>query len=288
MILTYEAIRTMDDLLSVADAMERDSAERYRGFASRLRKQGDADLAAEFETLAALEDRHVGQVAARARTTLGRTARPLPADWRLPSFSEEEARGALLDPYHALAFAVRNEERAFSFYTYIAAAADDQALRALAEDLARDELDHASLLRRLRRRAFHQERPVNVEIPKSVERLRDLVRQWEKRSARAHAALADRLELSGQPGEAGVFRRLASEEEAAAADAPVAEAPSLSSAAEGLRLIEECFDRLALIGERAKDEPVVAEAQRLAAQMVARLALAGEALAPSLAGAHSA
>jgi rubrerythrin len=259
--------------------MERESADRYRGFAARLRKQGDMDLAAELETLAALEDRHVGEVAARARSALGRPRSPLSVGWRLPQgFDEEEVRGALLNAYQALAFAVRNEERAFAFYTYVAAAADDQAVRVLAEDLARDELDHASRLRRLRRRAFHQDRPVNMEIPTSVERLRALARQWEKAATAAHAGLADRLERAGRREEADIFRRLATEEEAAAGDTPAAQAHLLSSADDGLRVIEETFDRLTLIGERAKDEQVVAEAQRLAEGMISRLALVGQAL----------
>jgi rubrerythrin len=279
MAVPYETVRSVKDLLAVANAMERDSADRYRGFAARLRKQGDTALAGQFEALAELEDRHVGEVAARARSSLGRSGSPLPAGWRLPQrFDDEEARGALMNAYQALAFAVRNEERAFAFYTYVAAAAHDQAVRALAEDLARDELDHASRLRRLRRRAFHQNRPVNLEIPTSVERLGVLVRQWEKTAAASHAVLADRLERAGRREEADIFQRLATEEEAAAADAPVTEACSLSSANEGLRLIEETFDRLALIAERAKNELVVVEAQRLAENIIARLALIGEAL----------
>ena len=277
--LTPELVKSVEELLSVAEAMERESANRYRSLAARLRKQGDAAVAAEFDTLAELEDRHVGAVSERARSALGHSAGRMPAGWRLPpTFGEEEAQGALLNPYQALAFAVRNEERAFAFYTYVAAAADNQAVRALAEDLARDELEHASRLRRLRRRAFHQDRPVSTEIPGSLEGLRALVRQWERGAATAHSGLADRLELAGQRHEADIFRRLAKEEAAAAADAPVAEAQSLANVLEGLRLLEANFDRLASIGERAKDERVVAEAQRLAERMVARLALAGGAL----------
>jgi rubrerythrin len=186
-------------------------------------------------------------------------------------------RGALLNPYQALAFAVRNEERAFAFYTYVAAGADDQAVRMLAEDLARDELDHASRLRRFRRRAFHRNRPVNLKIPETLEELRTLARRWETSAATAHARLADHLEHVGRRDEADIFRRVA-EEEATAGEIANAEAPSLTSALEGLRLLETNFDQLASIGEHAKDELVVAEAQRLAEKMVARLAFAGGAL----------
>lgn len=274
-----EMIKSTEDLLSIADAMERESAARYRALAAHVRRQGEAVVAAEFEALAALEDRHVDELEVRVRSALGRPPRPAPEGRAVATaFDDEEARRAMTSGYQALAFAVRNEERAFAFYTYVAAAADNEAVRALAEDLARDELDHASRLRRLRRKAFHLESPVGVEIPGSVEALRDLVRRWEKRGATAHAGLADRLERAGQGKEADVFRRLSGEEEAAAADAPLVEFPMLASVAAGLRLLEETFDRLALIGERSKDERVVAEAQRLAQRLVARLALAGQAL----------
>ena len=46
-----------------------------------------------------------------------------------------------------------------------------------------------------------------------------------------------------------------------------------AAAADGLRLLEAAFDRYALIGERASGESVLIEAQRLAAEIVTRLAL---------------
>ncbi len=49
----------------------------------------------------------------------------------------------------------------------------------------------------------------------------------------------------------------------------------LRNAADGRHLLEEAFDRFALIGERLKDEEVVAEEQRFSATMIARLALSG-------------
>ena len=54
-----------------------------------------------------------------------------------------------------------------------------------------------------------------------------------------------------------------------------------------MRLLEEGFDRYALIGERAADERVVAEAQRLAADVVARLALASGTRRNALLGASA-
>ncbi len=275
-----------DDLLAVAAALEREAAARYRALSARMLRQGDAALAAQFDGLAAMEDRHAGDVAARSEALLGHAPSVRGAGWELPpTYDEEEARGATLSPYQALAFAVRNEERAFVFYAYVAAEAEDPGVHALAEALARDELEHAALLRRHRRRAFHSARPVAVEIPSTVEELRATARGWDSQAAAAHAALAQALDVAGEAEDAAIFRRLAAQEEKSAAGATGAAVPGLRSAADGLRLLEEAFDRLALIGERSNNEDVVAEAQRLAGETVARLALAGGARGNALLGA---
>ena len=242
-------------------------------------------MAAQFDVLAGMEDRHVRQVAERAQSLLGGARETLSVAWEsLPNFDDDEARGATLSAYQALAFAVRNEERAFVFYTYVAAETKSPAVRALAEDLARDELEHASILRRHRRLAFHSNRPAAAEIPESVEMLRESARQWDGAAAVAHAVLAKALDDAGEIEDAAVFRRLAADEEKAAGGAIGAALPTLRSSAGGLRLLEDGFDRYALIGERSNDEQVVAEAQRLAGEMVARLAMAGGARSNMLIG----
>jgi rubrerythrin len=275
-----------DELLAVAVAMEREAAARYRALSARMARQGDAAMAAQFNVLAGMEDRHAGDVAERGQALLGRPPALRSAGWELPpNYDEEEARGATLGAYQALAFAVRNEERAFVFYTYVAAEAEDAELRTLAEELARDELEHATLLRRHRRRAFHSERPVAAEMPNSVDELRSAAQRWDGEAAAAHAALARALDDAGETEDAAIFRRLAAQEEKAVVGEAGAAIPRLRSAADGLRLLEEGFDRYALIGEKSNNEQVVAEAQRLAAEMVARLALAGGARSNTLLGA---
>jgi rubrerythrin len=274
-----------DALLAVAAALEREAAARYRALSNRMARQGDAAMAAQFDSLAGMEDAHAAGVAKRSHELLGHAPAIRGAGWELPpTYDEEEARGATLSPYQALAFAVRNEERAFVFYTYVAAEAEDPAVHALAEELARDELEHAALLRRHRRRAFRSERTVAVEIPQSVEDLRAAAQGWDSQAAAAHAALASALDDAGETEDAAIFRRLAAQEEKTAAGATGAAIPKLRSAADGLRLLDEAFDRLALIGERSNNEDVVAEAQRLAGETIARLALAGGARSNTLLG----
>ena len=202
-----------------------------------------------------------------------------------PAYDEDEARGAELSAYQALAFAVRNEERAFAFYSYVAAEAENAEIRALAEDFARDELQHAALLRQYRRRAFHEHRPAKIETPQNIDE-----------SARAGAALGrgngrrpcracpTRSAPSENHPTPRIFRRLAEEEHQSAEGAAAVTVLKLRGAVDGLRTLEECFDRYASIAEHASDEAVVAEAQKLAGQIVARLALAGGARSNALFG----
>jgi rubrerythrin len=281
-------IGSRDDLLALAGALEQESAVRYRALSARMRHLGDAPLAAQFATLAEIEDRHAVHVAERSRALLGRAPDPAPVGWELPAGHDaQEAAGATLSAYQALAFAVRNEERAFAFYTYVAAEAVDPDIRALAEDLARDELRHAAQLRHHRRRAFHADRPEAVERPETVDALQALARRWDAEAAAAHTALAAALDAAGEADDATIFRRLAAQEADTARGAVAAAVPALRNAADGLRLVEAGFDRYALIGERADDEQVLAEAQRLAGDMLARLALAGGARRNALLGARA-
>jgi rubrerythrin len=269
-------VESADDLMAVAEALEHEAAARYRALAARMARQGDEELAAQFEALAHMEDRHAGQIGDRSQTLFGHRPDLVSVKWETPpGFDEDEARGAEISAYRALAFAVRNEERAFAFYSYLSAEAKHDGIRALAEDLARDELQHAALLRQYRRRAFHDKRPSPTETPETVEELLSLARRWDAEAALAHGALARGLGALGENADALVFSRLADEEARSAANAPAANVPMLRSAADGLRLLEECFDRYALIAEKADDEKLVAEAQRLAETMVTRLALAG-------------
>lgn len=278
-------VDSLDELLAVANALEQEAAARYRVLSSQMQREGDSAMAAQFEMLADIEDRHAAQVAARNETLMGHPPDPARIRWDLPAGHDEEAsRGASLSPYQALAYAVRNEERAFAFYTYMAAEAEQPEIRAMAEDLARDELRHAAQLRHYRRRAFHADRPPSFAIPETVDRLRKMARRWDAEAAAAHLALASNLDAAGETEDAANFRRLAARETDAANGAAAAAIRVPRGVADGLRLIEQAFDRYAFIAERANDELVVSEAQRLAAETVTRLALTGGARHNTLLG----
>jgi rubrerythrin len=57
-----------------------------------------------------------------------------------------------MTPRDALQMALAAEERALAFYTGLASAAIDPAVKKLAEDFVEEELEHVELCRRLLRR----------------------------------------------------------------------------------------------------------------------------------------
>src|SRR5690606_37647004 len=114
------------------------------------------------DALVAEEQSHIDTVLAWGERLVGAVPEGSRFVWRLPPDIarswDEIAGSALLTPYRVLSIAVENEETAFAYYAYIAAGAVDEALRTQAELLAAEELGHATLLRRERRKAYHRER----------------------------------------------------------------------------------------------------------------------------------
>jgi rubrerythrin len=153
-------VKTTAEVLAIAEALEQAAVQRYAALGQCMRRVGHADVARIFEDLAEEEKRHVESVHRLADLWRPTEAAPDIGRWVLPETFEMEQAGsaALLTPYKALSIAVRGEERAFSFWTYVASEADQDEIRVKAETMARQELVHAAKLRHERRRAFHAER----------------------------------------------------------------------------------------------------------------------------------
>jgi rubrerythrin len=274
-----EAVRSKGELVAVAHALETEAAQRYRELAQRMRLSEEDELARLFVSLGDIEEKHAAHVDRRSLEMLGHGPVAAHVRWDLPeNFDEEAARSARLTPHDALAIAVRNEERAFAFYAYVAADAEDAEIQDLAEEMAKDELDHAALLRRERRKAFRAQPPHGArqepsQRPASLEELRTASARWSAGEGAALAALAGVLEAEGDPVLAAAFRQVANEELAAAGQAPGAKAVALN-VRDGMRLLERAFDRYADLAEHAGDEAVVNEAQRLAERALRHLSLA--------------
>lgn len=155
-------LESLDELFALANAMEQEAANRYTGLAEDMRRQNKGALAEVFAQLAAAEREHVDSVTRWSQSQRGKAPDPALVRWKAPeTFDAETAMeigtSRLSTPYRALAMAVRNEERAFAFWSYVAAYSKDTEIKQAAEAMAREELGHVSTLRKERRRTYHKE-----------------------------------------------------------------------------------------------------------------------------------
>ena len=209
----------IEEIVATANALERAAARRYRRLAHAMWSVGHEDVAYIFDELAAEEEQHVESVEKLAATLLGR----LPTDdvvrWVLPeTFGAEEAGSlALLTPYRTLSIAVRAEERAFAFWSYVAANATAEPVRALAEKMAHQELAHAARFRVERRKAYHAEfrrrrsPPEAAGQPISLEDLRAETANLRPEAVAFLAGAAARLDQLGDHKSAAVVREVVNE-----------------------------------------------------------------------------
>lgn len=290
---------TLYELMSLAAAMEKEAVERYGQLAREMTQRGDHGLAATFQAMLEEERDHLEGIERWSRAVTGQPPAEAAHPWQLPAEIarswDEVAESALLTPYHALSIAVLNEERGFAFYSYLAATAEDDAIRAGAERLAAEELNHAALLRRERRRAFRREQSEKrkaAALPTAATEadFAGSARRLERDAALLHAAIAERLAKLHHDDDAAVLAAIAAEErEAGTVLAPATgertgstaplDAPESRNRTELLRAAlagsERLYDFYADTADRAGSEAVLLSAQsaaRRAVHQIARLA----------------
>lgn len=268
-------LRSLDEMFALAHAMEQEAANRYAELAEEMRRQGKDDLASVFTRLAAAEREHVDGVARWSQSRQGKAPDPALVRWEGPEAVDKDVAAeirtsSLMTPYRALAMAVRNEERAFAFWSYLAAYSQDSEIKQAAETMAKEELGHVSILRKERRRAYHREHaPRHVDEPDRAAPSRVDARRLELRLAAQLADIERRLEgtaatrtrelldqTMGMADEVDGFVRLPAELEKDDAQT-VAEA-----------LVDAYLDG----AERSDDQTRVEALQGLAEKAIARLA----------------
>ena len=157
--------------MSIALQAEREAIRRYTYLASRMREGENESAAALFDRMVKEELEHERLLIEwMAKEGIHESLNIGPISWKDPNISttynDDACDAHYSSPYRALAFAVHNEEIAFSFYTHVAANSENETVRKYAEILAREELGHAALLRSERRHAFHKERDANINEPR--------------------------------------------------------------------------------------------------------------------------
>lgn len=295
-------VTSLDELMDIAASMEYEAGQRFEQLATEMERLGNHDTATLFRTLADEEREHESQITDWAAREQRRPPEHVRFRWRMPeTFEPGEAEHSIytMTPYEALSIAVRNEERAFAFYSYLAAIAKKDSIRKRAEDLAKGELDHVARLRLRRRHAYRAEFGHSRVRPSasSAEELHALAAGLEASRADLDEKLADMLDNAGDDASASLLRDIARQTRAqleelkgrgaigageatetatAAAAAGVLDSGSLTRVGAvrlALKNAEEIFQIYADIAEHAGNEPLLWEAQSLAEQAVSRLAL---------------
>jgi len=164
-------VKTTADLMSIAIQAEREAIRRYTYLATRMREGNNESAAALFDRMVTEELEHERLLIEwMAQEDIDENLNIGPISWKDPNISttynDDACDAHYSSPYRALAFAVHNEEIAFSFYTHVAANSENETVRKYAEVLAREELGHAALLRAERRLAFHKERDASLNEPR--------------------------------------------------------------------------------------------------------------------------
>jgi rubrerythrin len=279
----------IEEIMAAAHALEDAAVQRYRNLAAAMRAVAHEEVAKVFDDLTAEEEQHVRSVEKMTRSLLRGTSAATAVRWVLPeTFGAEEAGPpTLLTPYKALSIAVRTEERAFAFWSYVAASAAANDVRSLAETMARQELFHASKLRVARRRAFHAQvgrkaRLGSGATPLDLAELRyQSVRMATEATAFLSAA-ATRLDQLSDRESAILLRDIADAVTTSArlpttnvdADARRLTAERLQHAScstvlfEAEGVLERWLERYVNMLDRSPDALVTAELQRLADETV--------------------
>ncbi len=179
-------VQTLEELYAIAVEIAERASRRYGDLAART----DDDFGPVRDVFEALTTRERDRVASlTAACVKARNRRPAAADLRWSPADlvprEEVADigdSKLSTPYSAWALAVRHRQRAFLFWTYVVALAEDPKVRTAAEGLAKEALWDGNLLRRERRLAWSKERHVDApsegqqrEAAESAARLESLL-----------------------------------------------------------------------------------------------------------------
>ena len=160
-------VRNLGELYAIAFDLAQSAARRYGAPAERA-DESFRPVRGVFAVLATRERDRADALSAACLAACGRG--PDSSDLRWPPIDlvpaaeiSDVGNSRLSTPYTAWALAARHRQRAFVFWTYVIALAEDPLVRLTAEALAREALSDGNLLRRERRLAWRAERRIAAE-----------------------------------------------------------------------------------------------------------------------------
>jgi hypothetical protein len=264
----------MAELYAIALTQAETAATRYEHLAESD-DQSFGPVQCVFEVLTQTERERaraitLGSLSSRNKRPDAADLRWTPTDLMPTEELSDLGNSSLATAYDAWALAVRHRERAFVFWTYVAALASDRAVQAAAEDFARAALADGNLLRRERRLAWRMLRQTEgkggeaVSEPKSAALLESLLLKdimlWSQHLTPRERDLLSTLGPSPLPP-------ISEPHEAITASGTLDEIRQRT-----LRRAEQLASLYLDEADRARDQVSLELAQNLAGQSIARLA----------------
>jgi len=170
-------VQKLSELYAIAFDVAQRAAKRYGALAERI-DENFWPVRGVFEVLATRERDRCDRLSAACLAASGKRPdashlRWAPIDLVPAAEIADIGDSRLSTPYTAWALAARHRQRAFVFWTYVIALAEDPLVRLAAESLAREALSDGNVLRRERRLACrestpshrHQDRPAEDHRP---------------------------------------------------------------------------------------------------------------------------
>jgi len=146
------SIKSIEEFLAHALALESEVAERYEEIADSMEIHNNTEVAQLFRKLARASAKHAEEMRQRAAgLTLPRIA-PWEFPWGVsgaPETPSMEKTHYLMTPYQALDMARNAEIQAQNYYTSVADTTDKEDVRKLALEFAYEEAEHVDLVNKL-------------------------------------------------------------------------------------------------------------------------------------------
>jgi len=143
------AVRTMNELMAFAYALEIEAAERYAEFADAMEQHNNREVAELFRKLARIEHKHAEQILEEMRWSAPPKSPIGGYQWEGlegPETADFTNLHYLMQPYHALEIALLNEKRAFEFFSGLVRRATTDKIKRAAKEMAGEEAEHVRLI----------------------------------------------------------------------------------------------------------------------------------------------
>jgi len=156
----------LTEFMKQAYAMELEASTRYAEFADQMEVANNREVADLFRKLAGIEKLHASKILEHMRW------KSPPADlepfrWEGlegPETGETNDLHYLMQPFHALQIALRNEERAARFFASVARRDLPPAVLAAAKEMAEEEREHVELVKAWMARVPRPEKGWDVDL----------------------------------------------------------------------------------------------------------------------------